>query len=254
MGYLHGGHLSLVDLAAELADFVVVSIFVNPLQFGPGEDLDTYPRDERGDLEKLRQREVDLAFLPTPDAFYPPGASTRVRVEGPLTQVLCGATRPGHFDGVATVVTRLFGLVHPTVAVFGEKDYQQLQIVRRVTEDLGLGVRIVGGSIIREADGLAMSSRNARLNPTERTQALALSRALDEGVATISRGERLSDAVRGAMYSVLEAAPGVSPVYAEVLRASDLAPGLRLERDVLLAVAARVGKTRLIDNRVIELK
>ncbi len=254
MGFLHEGHLSLVDLAAKLANRVVVSIFVNPLQFGPGEDLETYPRDERGDLEKLRRRGVDLAFVPSAEEFYPPGAATRVHVEGPLTQRLCGATRPGHFDGVATVVTRLFSLVRPTVAVFGQKDFQQLQIVRRVNEDLGLGVHIVGGPIVREPSGLAMSSRNARLSPEEKTQALALTRALDEGANAIVRGERRAEMVRMAMSRILEESPGISPVYADVLRASDLAVVPQLEGEVLLAVAARVGVTRLIDNRVVTIE
>ena len=251
MGYLHEGHLSLVDEARRRADAVVASIFVNPLQFGPEEDLDRYPRDEQGDIEKLRRRGVALLFMPSLEELYPAGFVTQVRVGGSLGRRLCGATRPGHFDGVATVVTRLFGLIRPQLAVFGSKDYQQLQIIRRLSADLALAAEIVGAPTVREPDGLAMSSRNANLSPEERREALALQRALKAGRAMIEQGERHPARVSEQMQAVLAAPAAVVPVYAEALDAVNLEPLTSLRGEILLAVAAHVGCTRLIDNTTV---
>src|SRR5690349_1140146 len=193
MGALHEGHLTLLRTARGLADVVILTIFVNPTQFGPNEDLARYPRDEAGDLAKARPCGVDLAFCPDASAMYRPGAQTFVEVRE-LQKPMCGASRPGHFAGVATVVTKLFALTRPHVAVFGQKDYQQLAIIRRMTRDLDLGVEIVGVPIVREADGLALSSRNAYLSPEQRAQALALSRGLAAAEALAKAGER--DAAR----------------------------------------------------------
>ncbi len=254
MGFLHAGHLSLVREASLRADHVVASIFVNPLQFGPGEDLDHYPRDEESDLEKLRGAGVHITFLPTEAELYPAGFATRVHVEGSLAERLCGAARPGHFDGVATVVTRLFGLVRPHVAVFGEKDYQQLSIVRRISEDLALGPEIVGAPIVREPDGLAMSSRNAYLSDSGRGDALALQRSLRSGREAIEQGERSAAAIVAGMSRVLSEPATVEPDYVELLRESDLTPfgADPIRGRVLLAVAAHIGETRLIDNCVVD--
>jgi pantoate--beta-alanine ligase len=189
MGLLHRGHLSLMEACRERVDSTVVSIFVNPTQFGPSEDLARYPRDLEGDLHKCREAGMDAVFTPDPDAMYPPGHRTYVEVTS-LQDSLCGAHRPGHFRGVATVVTQLFALARPHLAVFGEKDWQQLQIIRRLALDLHLGVEVVGMPIVREADGLALSSRNAYLSPPERARALALSRGLRSAQARWSAGER----------------------------------------------------------------
>ncbi|MAE69329.1 MAG: pantoate--beta-alanine ligase [Gemmatimonadetes bacterium] len=255
MGFLHAGHLSLVRAAVDRADHVIVSIFVNPLQFGSGEDLARYPRDEESDIEKLRAEGVHTAFLPTVPALYPPGFATRVQVRGPLAERLCGAARPGHFDGVATVVTRLLGLVRPRIAVFGEKDYQQLLIVRRLSEDLSLGVEIVGAPIVREPDGLAMSSRNRYLSESERADALALQRALRSGREAIERGGRSAATAVENMSRVLSEPATVKSDYVELLHEPDLTPfdDDPIRGRVLLAVAAHVGETRLIDNCVVNI-
>ena len=242
MGFLHEGHLSLMRIARERCDKLVVSIYVNPLQFGPNEDLDTYPRDEQGDSEKCESVGVDALFLPT--ELYPPGHRTRVVVSG-LTDVLCGATRPGHFEGVTTVVARLFGLVQPHVAVFGEKDYQQLAVIRRMTADLALPVDVVGGPLVRDSDGLALSSRNAYLSTEERRRALSLRRALDHIAASSSSSveQRVAEAQELLEVDELD--------YLEVLDAESLEPLEAFNRPARAFVAARVGRTRLIDNRAL---
>ena len=247
MGFLHRGHISLMEAARARADRTVVSIFVNPTQFGPGEDLDRYPRDFEGDLVKCAAAGMDAVFAPSPGAMYPPGHQTFVEVTG-LSEGLCGARRPGHFRGVATVVTQLFALVRPAVAVFGEKDWQQLQVVRRLALDLHLGVEVVGMPIVREADGLALSSRNAYLSPPDRERALGLSRGLQGARAAWASGMRearvLCDAVRSAL-----AAAGVREDYVELVEPTTLVPLAIAERpDARLLVAGFVGTTRLIDN------
>ena len=252
MGALHAGHLSLMRLAASVSDHVLVTIFVNPTQFGPGEDLAKYPRDQSGDLEKCGSMGVAAVFLPTEPEMYPPGDSTRVLVSG-LSEPLCGASRPGHFTGVATIVTKLLAIVGPCTAVFGKKDYQQLQVVRRLVTDLMLPVTIVDAPIMRAPDGLALSSRNAYLSPEARQRALALvaglSRAVREYDAGERRVERLLELARAPMrrsqleidYVALSDPDSLMPVADETL-ASGAA---------LLAVAAFVGQTRLIDNVVL---
>ncbi|HVV85409.1 MAG TPA: pantoate--beta-alanine ligase [Kofleriaceae bacterium] len=250
MGYLHDGHLSLLRAARAAADVVVLTIFVNPTQFGPNEDLDRYPRDEPGDLAKARTCGVDLAFCPDAAAMYLPGAQTFVEARE-LQRPLCGARRPGHFAGVATVVTKLFNLIRPDVAFFGEKDYQQLAILRRVARDLDLGVEIVGVPIVREPDGLAMSSRNVYLAPAQRHAALALSRGLDAAASRFAAGERDPAALLEAARAPLEAEPLVRIDYVELRDAAELTELTRVDRPAVLAIAAFLDRTRLIDNRVL---
>lgn len=242
MGFLHRGHASLMDLARRRCDHLVVSIYVNPLQFGPGEDLDRYPRDPEGDAALCRGHGVDLLFMP-PD-LYEPGHATTVRVAG-LTQGLCGRSRPTHFDGVTTVVARLFGLVQPTLAVFGEKDWQQLAVVRRMVADLALPVDIVGGPLVRDEDGVALSSRNAYLSPDERARARSLVGALRGMQAAVAGGEREVEALRARALERLEAD---RVDYLEVVDPDSLAPLQRVEGPARALVAAFVGRTRLIDN------
>lgn len=250
MGALHDGHLALVREARKSADFVVCSIFVNPTQFGPNEDFSRYPRDLEGDMRKLA--EADLVFAPEAGAMYPPGDETRVRV-GALAAHLCGPHRPGHFEGVATVVTKLFAIAGPCTAVFGKKDYQQLAILRRVATDLFLPVTVVGHPIVREPDGLAMSSRNAYLSAEERARALALSRGLSAAARSFAAGERRAGALRATVLA--EVHPAATSIdYVAVADADAVVPYDDAE-DVgdraLVAVACRIGTTRLIDNVVL---
>jgi len=248
MGYLHDGHLSLLHEARRRGDRLVLSIFVNPTQFGPNEDLARYPRDEAGDLAKAVECGVDVAFCPTdPREMYPRGTNTWVEVEG-LDRHLCGASRPGHFRGVCTVVAKLWGLVRPDVALFGEKDYQQLAILRRMHADLFLGGEVVGMPIVREPDGLAMSSRNANLSSEARAQALAISRWLTAVQQRFATGERSATALLGDVAAAL--APGRVD-YASLVDADDLQPVSEVVRPALCAVAAFFGGVRLIDNTVL---
>ncbi|MBN1557063.1 MAG: pantoate--beta-alanine ligase [Lentisphaerae bacterium] len=247
MGYLHEGHLSLVRLAREHGDRVVVSIFVNPAQFGPAEDLDRYPRDLERDLALCREEGVDTVFAPSAEAMYAPDASVWVE-ETALSRGLCGAGRPGHFRGVATVVAKLFHIVQPDVAVFGRKDYQQARVIERMVRDLNWPVRILLGPIVREADGLAMSSRNAYLSAEERVRARRLYVALREAERLAGAGTREAAALRTRMREVLEAGGGVDVEYAEVVDARTLEPVERVAGPAVALVAARVGATRLIDN------
>lgn len=243
MGALHRGHLSLVEIARRIADVTVVSIFVNPLQFGPGEDLEAYPRDEVGDLEAAERHGVDLVFAPSNEEMYPEHSVTTVDV-GDLGSILEGAERPGHFRGVATVVTKLFNAVEPDIAVFGQKDAQQVAVIKRMVRDLAFGIRIEVGETIREPDGLALSSRNAYLKGADRERATALYRALEEGRDRLASGGTPDDA-EAAMRKVLDDEEGVEAGYA---RAVDPVTFRRPKEDVLLVIAARVGRARLIDN------
>ncbi|MEW6593769.1 MAG: pantoate--beta-alanine ligase [Thermodesulfobacteriota bacterium] len=247
MGYFHEGHLSLMRQARDLASRVVVSLFVNPIQFGPLEDLSRYPRDFERDAALAGQEGVDVLFAPAAAAMYPEGSRTRVTVSG-LTAGLCGASRPGHFEGVTTVVAKLFHLVKPRVALFGQKDFQQLAVIRRMTTDLNWDIEIIGHPIVREPDGLAMSSRNVYLSPEERQSALALPRAI--GLARQRVREGLEDvaALLREVRAILDAAPGIEVEYAECVDGTTLAPSPRLAPGVVLVLAARVGTTRLIDN------
>ena len=250
MGALHDGHLALLRAARGRADVVILTIFVNPTQFGPNEDLARYPRDEAGDLAKARACGIDLAFCPDAPAMYPPGSQTFVEVRE-LSRPLCGASRPGHFAGVATVVAKLFHATLPHVAVFGEKDYQQLAILRRMARDLDFGIEIIGVPIVREPDGLALSSRNAYLSPEQRRAALSLSAGLAAAEAAFRAGERSAAALLAAARAPIEAEPLARIDYVELLDADELTPLERLERRAVLAMAVVVGATRLIDNRVL---
>ncbi len=247
MGALHAGHLSLVRLAHQHATRVVVSIFVNPTQFGPGEDYGRYPRSLESDRALLAEDGCDLLFLPEVETIYPPGWSTRVRVDGPGNGFEADF-RPGHFEGVATVVAALFGLVRPDVAVFGEKDAQQLAVVRALVRDLHLGIEIVAAPIVREPDGLAMSSRNRFLSPEERRAATVLSRALETARAEIVAGERDPGALLAQLRVSLAAEALVELQYAAAVAPDSFTPLARLEGEVVLPIAAKVGATRLLDN------
>jgi pantoate--beta-alanine ligase len=243
MGALHDGHIQLFKHARPLGDTLVASIFVNPTQFAPGEDYDEYPRTFDADLERCAEAGVDVVFAPAVDTMYPTGFDTTVMVDpGPLGSVLEGSVRPGHFRGVLTVVAKLFGLVRPDVAVFGEKDYQQLVLIRQMAQELCLGVDVQGCPTVRDPDGLALSSRNAYLSPEEREQATALSRALRAGAAAAADG---SEAVLAAAQSVIDAVP-IDLDYL-TLASPDLGEPVPGEGARLL-IAARVGKPRLIDN------
>lgn len=247
MGNLHAGHLSLVEAATQRADRVVVSIFVNPLQFGPGEDFARYPRTLGEDREKLQALGVDLLFTPGTTQIYPRSLEESTVVEVPqITEILCGAHRPGHFRGVTTVVAKLFNLVRPEVAVFGEKDYQQLQVIRRMVAELYFPVKIVSVPTVRESDGLAMSSRNRYLSPRERAKAAKLYRCLCDIRDAITAGERDFPALIGHQWGRLEQT-GFKPEYLEIRRA-DLSRAEPEDRPLLILVAARLGQTRLIDN------
>lgn len=252
MGALHRGHMALVTHARGLCDQVAVTIFVNPTQFGAGEDLERYPRDLDGDVARCEEAGAALVFAPSVSAMYPDGERTRVRVHG-LTQALCGVSRPDHFEGVATIVTKLFAVTGPCTAVFGRKDYQQLKVIERMARDLLLPVKVVGMATVREADGLALSSRNAYLSETERRSALGIARGLTRAAQAHGAGERSARALAALVGAELERA-GLSPEYValahpdsiELLGPTDQAPDR-----VLLAVAARCGQTRLIDNLVL---
>ena len=244
MGALHDGHRALMRLARAAADVVVVTIFVNPLQFGPAEDLAKYPRTLEADLVACEAEGVDLVFTPTPEVVYPDEPLVRVTA-GALGEVLCGASRPGHFDGVLTVVSKLLHLTRPDVAFFGEKDAQQLALIRRMVRDLDFPVEVVGVPTVREPDGLALSSRNVYLSPEQRVTALALSRALRAGHAAGADGP---EAVTNAARAVLDAEPGLRLDYLDLVDPDTLAPLDRSHDAGLLAVAAWVGSTRLIDN------
>jgi len=245
MGALHAGHLSLVTLAKSKADRVVVSIFVNPIQFGPREDFNTYPRDEAGDIEKLRAAGADLVFAPNTAEMYPAGFSTKVSI-GDLTEDLCGANRPNHFDGVATVVTKLLLQCAPDMAIFGEKDYQQLLVIKHLVRDLNVPVEVLGGDIVREKDGLALSSRNAYLSPAERKTAPLLHQTISEVAAALARGEG-ADAACVAGRFKLEAA-GFRVDYIAVRDPDTLKPLSGPVKHARVLAAAYLGKTRLIDN------
>jgi pantoate--beta-alanine ligase len=250
MGAFHQGHVSLMERARETTDVVVVSLFVNPTQFGPREDLAAYPRDEACDVEIAAAAGVDVLFAPASEEIYPDGFQTTVTV-GALAESLEGAQRPGHFDGVATVVVKLLSIVQPDVAFFGQKDAQQALIVRRVVRDLDIPARIEVRPTVREPDGLAMSSRNAYLAPADRERAVALRRALDAAERAVAAGERDADAVADAARGAMEPF-GVEPEYLALVAADTLAPVDRIDGgEVLVALAARVGPARLIDNALI---
>ncbi len=248
MGALHQGHLSLIRLAKRKSDYVVVTVFVNPAQFGPREDLRRYPRDLKGDAAKCRKAGADLVFCPSAREVYPKGFSTYVNVEG-ISEGLCGASRPGHFRGVATVVCKLFNMVRPDAAVFGQKDAQQAAVVRRMARDLDLDIDIVTGPIIREPDGLAMSSRNAYLGPAERAQAPALRRSLLLAKKLVGGGRSDAAAVKRVMSKLLRREAPLGKIdYIEIVDSSDLKPVKTIRNKTLIALAVRFPSARLIDN------
>jgi len=247
MGYLHAGHISLVERARAECGAVIASIFVNPTQFGPNEDLDRYPRDPEGDLARLAAAGADLVFLPTPEIIYPPGFSASIEL-GEVTRRLEGAVRPHHFAGVATVVTKLFNIVQPTRAYFGQKDAQQCVVIRKLVRDLDLPVEIVVGDTVREADGLALSSRNSYLTPDQRAEAPVLYRALSAARTAFAAGERDADALRRLVRTVL--GEGLAPAtdYVSVADPQTLEELTTLTDGALVSLAVRFGATRLIDN------
>ena len=246
MGALHAGHLSLVAEARRLAARAVATIFVNPKQFGPSEDLDRYPRQEAADVDMLEGAGCDLLFAPTPEEMYPRGFATNVSVSG-LGDILDGAARPGHFDGVATVVAKLLNMAQADVAIFGEKDWQQLAIIRRMAADLDIVTAILGAPIVRDADGLALSSRNAYLSADERRRAVALPDALKAAVRDMQHGRPVADALAGARFLIAQA--GFAQVdYVELRDAAAFGPMEKLDRRGRILAAARIGSTRLIDN------
>lgn len=251
MGALHEGHLSLIRLARKHSDFVVVSIFVNPTQFGPKEDFKKYPRNLKKDAALCQTAGADLIFSPNVKEVYPEGFSTYINVEG-LTKGLCGASRPGHFRGVATVVSKLFNIVQPDVAVFGQKDAQQLAVIRQMTKDLDLPVKIIGAPIVRERDGLAMSSRNAYLTPEERKQAVALSRALELAGLNIKKGVKEVKVIKAEMIKLLKNDAPLGKIdYIEIVDNEILKSVKQVKKNTLIALAVKFPNARLIDNTVI---
>jgi pantoate--beta-alanine ligase len=250
MGYLHEGHLALVRKARELSDIVVVSIFVNPIQFGPKEDLSRYPRDFDRDAELLDREKTDIIFFPEAADVYPEGYSTYVEVKG-LEDYLCGKTRTGHFLGVATVVNKLFNIVKPHFAVFGQKDYQQLMIIEKMVRDLNMDLEVVPYPTVREKGGLAMSSRNTYLSPEEREKALLIYASIRRVEELFKEGERDVSVLRGEVTRLLGSRDGVDIEYVSFSDANTLKELEKIEGKALLAIACRVGKTRLIDNTIL---
>ena len=252
MGYLHDGHLSLIYEAQGQNDVTVVSIFVNPTQFAPGEDLDAYPRDFDRDSQLAEAAGTDLLFFPDPGEIYPAGASTFVEVEGEITKKLCGQSRPTHFKGVTTVVNILFNLIQPTTAYFGQKDAQQVAVIKKLVRDLHLPVQIVVGPIIREADGLALSSRNVFLSPEERSQALVLSQSLAAAKALYQSGEGRVKTLKDQIVNHINTMPLAVIDYVDILDFETLAHIETITASALAAVAVRFGNTRLIDNIILD--
>ncbi len=252
MGFLHEGHISLIRLIREQADYVIVSIFVNPTQFGEGEDFDSYPRDFECDRQMVAAAGADCIYTPEVDEMYPDGSQTAVSVSQ-ITRNLCGRSRPSHFEGVATVVAKLFNAVKPHAAVFGEKDFQQLMVIKRMVLDLNMDIEILGAPIVREADGLAMSSRNTYLTPEQRAAALGLSRGLSEVRDMVASGERSAAKLISHVQKMVEAT-GLGKVdYIKVCDLATLEDVEVLERDAVMALAVQFGKARLIDNCVLEM-
>lgn len=250
MGYLHDGHLSLVRKVKGLCDIVVASIFVNPTQFGPGEDFKRYPRDEEGDKAKLEAEGVAFLFTPEAGDMYPSGYQTYVEVTE-VSKGLCGDFRPGHFRGAATVVAKLFNIVKPDVAIFGEKDYQQLLVIKRMVEDLNFDIKIITGVLIREEDGMAMSSRNTYLSPEERQRALILYRSFLKGKNLFQSGERKASALLKAVKESIKSVDGVTLQYVEIRDVETLEKIENVDKTAVIALAAIVGSVRLIDNVII---
>lgn len=251
MGYLHEGHLSLLRIAKEKGDIVVLSIFVNPTQFGPNEDLDSYPRSLETDLELAEKEGVNVVFVPTDEALYQKGYQTYVELEK-LPAHLCGLSRPVFFKGIATVVTQLFNIVKPHFAIFGEKDFQQLAIIKQLVADLKFDVQILGGPIIRETDGLAMSSRNAYLKPEMRSAALTLSKALKEALSMVQQGVIDTDTIVARTKSIFSVYPNIDIDYISICDTTTLTPVTKITKGTVMALAVNLEGTRLIDNTVLQ--
>lgn len=247
MGFFHHGHLALMNRASEEADHVVVSLFVNPIQFGPGEDLEKYPRNFEHDAELAQKKGAAVLFAPEAETIYPEGFQTTITVDQ-VSQGLCGGRRPGHFKGVATVVAKLFNLVRPQVAVFGEKDFQQLAVIRRMVADLAWDIRVIGHPIVREPDGLAMSSRNSYLSATERKNATCLYRAIEKARDLVRGGEKDCSILRSVLLREISSIKGVEAEYITFVDAQDLTEQTMVNRASRLVLAVKVGRTRLIDN------
>ena len=252
MGYLHEGHASLVDKAVEMCDRVVASVFVNPTQFGPNEDLETYPRDFEHDCKLLSEHGCSMVFHPEVEEMYAEGAETYVEILSEMPKQLCGKTRPIHFRGVCTVVAKLFNIVMPDRAFFGQKDAQQLAIIKKMVRDMSYGIEIVGCPIIREEDGLAKSSRNTYLSKEERKAALVLSKSVFLGQEMVRNGEKDADKVVDAMVKNIEKEPLAKIDYVSAVDGTTMLKTDKIEKDVLVAMAVYIGKTRLIDNFIVE--
>jgi pantoate--beta-alanine ligase len=252
LGFLHDGHLELIREVRKRADFVVMSLFVNPIQFGPNEDFEKYPRDTEGDLQKAKGAGVDMVFMPIVKEMYPEGFQSMVRVDN-ITEHLCGKSRPGHFEGVTTVVAKLFNITKPHMAVFGEKDFQQLAIIRRMVKDLNMDIEIIGVPTVREPDGLAMSSRNKYLNQEERKSALSLKKAMDMANKLAAQGERDTTKIITLIRDMILSFPFTSIDYISICDPDSLEDISLLKEKSLLALAVKVGSTRLIDNSLINI-
>lgn len=252
MGYLHEGHLTLVREAVKSCDVVVVSIFVNPMQFGQGEDFEQYPRDLTRDLSLLEKENIDAVFAPLASDMYPKGYSTSVEVTGHITSTLCGRSRPGHFKGVTTVVSKLFNICQPDEAFFGQKDVQQVVVIEKMVRELNFPIKIVRVPIVRESDGLAMSSRNVYLNPEQRQQALVLSKSLNLAKELIEKGERDAATIKAAMENLINSEKDAVIDYVQIVNDEDLADVDVIKDRVLIAIAVKFGSVRLIDNLLVE--
>ncbi len=244
---LHEGHLSLMKKGRKLSDILIVSIFVNPIQFNDKEDYEKYPRDDKRDLKLAKDAGVDIVFLPKAKEIYPEGFQTHVEVET-LTKPLCGAFRPGHFMGVTTVVAKLFNIVKPHIAIFGEKDFQQLKVIQRMVRDLNFDIKIISGKTVRERDGIAMSSRNTLLNPEERRKAGVIHRALKYAKELFEKGERSAEKLVQGARRILESVEGLSTEYIEIVNPDTLENIKEINNKALIATAVYIGKVRLIDN------
>ncbi|MFC1822809.1 pantoate--beta-alanine ligase [Thermodesulfobacteriota bacterium] len=247
MGFFHEGHLEIMKDGEKRADTLIVSIFVNPMQFGPAEDFEEYPRSLESDLSKAQEAGVDLVFTPPVEDIYPEGFQTKICVEK-MTRHLCGLSRPGHFDGVTTVVAKLFNITKPHIALFGEKDYQQLKVISRMARDLNMDIDIIGVPTVRESDGLAMSSRNSYLSAEERKSALSLKKSLDLAAKLVHAGERDADKIRTAVEKLILSHPHTAIDYINLCHPETIEEIETIEGEALIALAVLVGKTRLIDN------
>jgi len=247
LGFLHEGHLELIRQGRKISDKLVMSLFVNPTQFGPNEDLDKYPRDMDGDISKAEKEGVDIVFAPSADEMYPDGFQSNVTIKR-ITQFLCGKLRSGHFEGVTTVVAKLFNIVKPHFAIFGQKDFQQLAVIKRMVKDLNMDVQIIDVPTVRESDGLAMSSRNKYLSPEERKSALCLKQAIDDAIEMVQGGERNTQTILSSIKKLILSYPFTNIEYLDICDPVTLEDINPIKTESLLAMAVKVGSTRLIDN------